>query len=596
MNFTTRPELIGTFGAVTSTHWLGSAVGMSILENGGNAFDASVATGFTLQIVEPHLNGPGGDLPAVFYSAREDKVRVLCAQGPAPSAATIDHFQNLDLDTVPGSGLLPAVIPGAFCGWMQLLKDFGTKRLRDVLEPAIYYAHTGYPIVPNIANTIGKVAKLFQTEWTTSGEIYLTNGRVPEVGALHRNEKLAATYRRLVDEAEKIASDREGQIEAAVKLWQQGWVATAIDEFCRANEILDPSGRRHRGLLTGEDMANWSPTYEDPCSVPFGDYEVFKCGFWSQGPVMLQQLSILQNYDFSDLSALDPEFVHVTVEAAKLAFADREAWYGDPEFFDVPAATLLSGDYGKDRAQLIGSRASLEFLPGSPDSREPNVHAALTTSGEPGPNAELMGIGEPTVQSSGVSKGDTVHIDIIDREGNVVSCTPSGGWLQSSPVIPELGFCLGNRGQMFWLDEHSSSSLVPGKRPRTTLSPSLAFKNGRPYMAFGTPGGDQQDQWATIFFLRHVLFQHNLQETIDLPSYHSEHFPSSFWPRGRTPGKLVLEGRFDEQVANTLRNKGHVIHVGDLWSEGRMTAASRHGDLIKAAANPRGMQGYAIAR
>ncbi len=596
MNFTTRPELIGTFGAVTSTHWLGSAVGMSILESGGNAFDAAVATGFTLQVVEPHLNGPGGDLPAIFYSAREDKVRVLCAQGPAPAAAKIEHFRSLDLDTVPGSGLLPAVIPGAFYGWMQLLKDFGTKRLRDVLEPAIYYAGTGYPIVPNIANTIGKVSKLFQTEWTTSGEIYLNNGQVPEIGSLHRNEKLAETYRRLVDEAEKSSADREGQIEAALKLWREGYVATAIDEFFQSNEILDPSGRRHSGLLTGEDMANWMPTYEDPCAVPFGDYEVFKCGFWSQGPVMLQQLSILKNIDLANLSSLDPEFVHATVEAAKLAFADREAWYGDPEFFDVPAATLLSDEYGKDRARLIGSDASLEFLPGSPNAREPNVHAALTTSGEPGPNAELMGIGEPTVQSSGTSKGDTVHIDIIDSEGNLVSCTPSGGWLQSSPVIPELGFCLGNRGQMFWLDEHSASSLVPGKRPRTTLSPSLAFRNGRPYMGFGTPGGDQQDQWATIFFLRHALFEHNLQETIDLPSYHSEHFPSSFWPRGRSPGKLVLEGRFDDQVTNALQNKGHVVHVGDLWSEGRMTAASRQGKLLKAAANPRGMQGYAVAR
>ncbi|MGI9380614.1 MAG: gamma-glutamyltransferase, partial [Methyloligellaceae bacterium] len=251
MNFTTRPELIGTFGAVTSTHWLGSAVGMSILESGGNAFDAAVATGFTLQVVEPHLNGPGGDLPAIFYSVREDKVRVLCAQGPAPAAANIEHFRSLDLDTVPGSGLLPAVIPGAFCGWMQLLKDFGTKRLREVLEPAIYYARTGYPIVPNIANTIGKVSKLFQTEWTTSGEIYLNNGQVPEIGSLHRNEKLAETYRRLVEEAEKSSADREGQIEAALKLWREGYVATAIDEFFQSNEILDPSGRRHSGLLTG---------------------------------------------------------------------------------------------------------------------------------------------------------------------------------------------------------------------------------------------------------------------------------------------------------------------------------------------------------
>ncbi len=594
--FTTRPEILGTFGVVTSTHWIGSAVGMSFLERGGNAFDAAVATGFALQIVEPHLNGPAGDFTALFHRADGAGPEVLCAQGPMPAAATLEHFRGLGLDTIPGSGLLPAVIPGSFDGWMLLLRDHGTLTLRDVLEPAIGYAERGYPVVPKMTDTIGKVARLFNDEWTTSGALWLENGKPPAPGSVHTNRTLAATYRRIIEEAEARSSDREGQIDAARDIWQRGWVAETIDRFARTQSVLDPSGEKHGGLLTAEDMADWQATYEQPATLEYGNHTVCKCGFWNQGPVMLQQLAMLEDMGLADMPADGPDFVHAVTEAAKLAFADREAWYGDPAFVDVPGGTLLSKDYAATRRALVEHSASMDLRPGSPDGREPDISAALAATGDAGPLAEFMGVGEPTVQPTGATQGDTVHLDIIDRHGNMISVTPSGGWLQSSPAIPELGFCLGNRGQMVWLDETSPSVLVPGKRPRTTLSPSLALRDGEPFMVFGTPGGDQQDQWSTLLFLHHAEHGMNLQECIDAPAFHSEHFPSSFWPRGRKPGRLVLESRFPEATVEALRARGHDVSVGEPWSEGRLTAACRDGGLLKAAANPRGMQGYAAGR
>ena len=593
--FTTRPELVGTFGVVTTTHWLGSAVGMSVLEKGGNAFDAAVSTGFTLQIVEPHLNGPGGDMPAIFQAVGEPTPRALCGQGPIPKAATIEHFKGLGLDLIPGSGLLCAVIPGAFDAWMLLLKDYGTMSLSEVLQPAIEYARNGYPIVPKITETIETVRELFSTEWTESAKLYLPNGQPPRPGSIFKNTILADTYERIVAEAEKTSSNRERQIEAARDIWYRGWVAETIDKFCRDEAVIDVSGRKHNGLLTAEDMASWTSTYDEVASYNYGEYTVCKCGPWSQGPVLLQQLAILDGMDIQSMDPLGADFVHSVIEAVKLSFADREAYYGDPDFVDVPLEILLSKNYNESRRNLITSEASADLIPGLIAGYSNAIDHSLVDRGELVSNIG-MGVGEPTVAKTGATNGDTVHLDIIDRHGNMISCTPSGGWLQSSPLIPELGFCLGNRGQMFWLDEHSPSTLVPGKLPRTTLSPSLALKNEKPYMVFGTPGGDQQDQWSTIMFLHHADHGMNLQEAIDAPSFHSEHFPGSFWPRSRQSRKVVLEDRFPQTTIDELIRRGHQIEAGASWSEGRLTGATIDNKILRAAANPRGMQGYAAGR
>ncbi|MFL5043403.1 MAG: gamma-glutamyltransferase family protein [Xanthobacteraceae bacterium] len=614
--FTTRPEIDGTFGVVTSTHWIATAVGMATLEKGGNAFDAAVATAFTLQVVEPHLNGPGGDVPVIVYDVERGKPEVICGQGPAPAAATIARYRSLGLDLVPGTGLLAACIPGMFDTWMLLLRDYGTLRLTDILTPAIAYAANGHPLVERANATIATVEQLFRQHWPTSAAVYLPDNKVPPTGTLFTNKTLAETYARVLREAESAGANRERQIERARKTWSQGFVAEAIDRFCRTRSLMDTSGEPHRGVLTGEDMARWQARVEAPLTYDYGRYSVCKASFWTQGPVVLQQLALLKGFGLDRYSPTDPDFIHVVTECAKLAYADRETFYGDPEFVDVPAEALLSDAYNDARRALVTDRASLELRPGAIEGFGKRVEVRLgegarTAVGSSGAGEPTVGRivwthddgddpsarpGELAVGRMGASSGDTVHFDIVDQAGNMVSATPSGGWLQSSPVIPELGFCLGTRAQMFWLDEEHPAALKPGKRPRSTLTPSLALRDGEPYLAWGSPGGDQQDQWITQFFLRHVHAGLNLQEAIDAPAWHSEHFPSSFWPRTARPGVLVVERRFPQATIDELRRRGHIVEVGPDWSEGRLTAASRVGRRRRAAANPRGMQGYAAGR
>lgn len=590
--FTTRPEIAGTFGVVASTHWIASAVGMSVLERGGNAFDAAVATAFTLQVAEPHLNGPGGDAPIILHDARTRTQQVICGQGVAPQAATLAAFRALDLDLIPATGLLPAVVPGAFDAWCLLLRDWGTWELADVLAYAIGYAVRGIHIVPRISATIEGVRRLFEAEWPGSAAVFLPGGRTPAPETLFARPALAATWERICREA--VGGTREARIDAARGAWYRGFVAEAVDRFFRSTEVLDVSGRRHRGLLAADDLARWSATVEDPVAYDYAGHTVLKCGPWSQGPVFLQQLALLAGFDLGAMVPCGAEFVHAVVECAKLAYADREAWYGDPAFVEVPLGTLLSRDYNAERRALVATEASLELRPGAVAGRTPWVDHDAARRAEMVPAA---GSGEPTVARLGVIGADTCHLDVIDRHGNMVSATPSGGWLQSSPVIPELGFCLGTRGQMFWLRDGLANSLAPGKRPRTTLSPSFALRDGAPWMAFGTPGGEQQDQWSLILFLRMVHHGMTIQQAIDAPSFHTEHWPSSFWPRAARPGKLVLEGRFDAAVGRELAERGHLVTTGEDWSEGRLSGARIEPDgQMFAGANPRGMQGYAVGR
>jgi gamma-glutamyltranspeptidase/glutathione hydrolase len=557
--FTTRPELRGTFGMVASTHWLATAVGMSVLERGGNAFDAAVATGFALQVVEPHLNGPGGEVPAVFYPVSRGEPVVLCGQGVAPAAATIERYRELGHELVPGTGVLAACVPGAFGGWLLLLEQFGTWRLEDVLEPAIGYAEDGFPLVAAIVATIERTRDLLE-QWPPSRELYLPP---PAAGRLFRNPALAATYRRIVEEAR--GGTREEGIERARRAWYEGFVAEEIDRFVAAEG----------GLLTGDDLAGWRASLEPPATLDYHGLTVCKTLPWGAGPVGLQQLALLAGFDLPELSPA--ELVHVVTECAKLAHADRDALYGDAE--EVPLETLLSKAYNDERRSLVDEQASDEYRPGI--GRLPRLVEAAVTPGA----------GEPT-------RGDTVHLDVVDRWGNMLSATPSGGWLQSSPVIPALGWPLGTRAQMFWLEEGLPSSLVPGTRPRTTLSPGLALRDdGSPALAWGTPGGDQQEQWALHAFLRHVALGLDLQAAIDAPEFHSDHLISSFFPRGFARRSLTIEERFGGAVAEDLRGRGHDVEVSGPWTLGRVTAVAREPDgLLKTGANPRGMQGYAAGR
>ncbi len=586
--FTTRPEIKGTFGVCASTHWLASAAGMGMLERGGNAFDAAVCAGLVLQVAEPHLNGPGGDMPLILHDTKRGETKVICGQGTAPAGATIGHYRGLGLDIVPGTGLLAACIPGVFDAWMLMLRDRGTMRLDEVFEAAIGYAQAGVPLVPRVCEVIESVAELFRDEWHSSAALWLPGGNAPAAGRLHANKGLAATWTRLIAEAKAASGDRDEQIEAARGIWAEGFIAGEIDAFCRDTQVMDSTGERHNGVLTGGDMAGWRASYEDPLMRDYHGHTIAKCGPWGQGPVLLQGLALLEGYDIAGMDPLGADFAHTVIECMKLAYADREAWYGDPDFTDVPLEALLSADYAQSRRKLVGKEASLELRPGAPGGRQPLMPELKQRDGIALP----PGAGEPTVGLT----GDTCHLDVIDRWGNMVSATPSGGWLHASPTIPALGFCLGTRAQMFWLEEGLPASLTPGKRPRTTLTPSMALRDGEPYMAFGTPGGDNQDQWQLIFLLRHLHHGMNLQEAIDAPSFHTEHFPSSFYPRQSRPGVVVVEGQYPQATIAELERRGHRVEIGPDWSEGRLSAATREDGMLKAAANPRGMQGYAVGR
>ncbi|ARP83000.1 gamma-glutamyltransferase [Bordetella genomosp. 8] len=607
--FTTRPEIRGTNGVVASTHWLASQTAMSVLERGGNAFDAAVAGGFVLQIVEPHLNGPGGEVPLLFWSEDEKRMCSLCGQGGAPALATTDYFRRMGLSQIPGIGLLPAAVPGAFGAWLTLLRDYGTWELADVLAPAIEYARDGFPIVPRVSASILAVSPLFRDEWTTSGQAWLPGGKVPRPDRLMRSTAIAATYTRILVLAGTKGGDRTGRIDAALDAWYRGFVADAIDRFYREERIWDTTGERNQGLLRKSDLAEWRASYEEPLTVDYGDYTVAKCGTWSQGAVHLQQLAMLRELKAERHDPLSAPFVHTIAEAAKLAFADRLAWYGDPEFVSVPVGDLLGTAYARDRAALVNAVASREIRPGSPGGampRLPDLGIAERTLRD----ADVRyGVGEPTFAQlppldrwadDEIFVGDTCHLDVIDRHGNMVSATPSGGWLAASPTIPELGFSITTRMQMAWLDDGLAGSLQPRKRPTTTLSPGLALRGGKPYMCFGTPGGDQQDQWTVAFLIRHMQGM-NLQEAIDCPAWHIEHFVTSFWPRPVKLNRLILEDRFPPATIEALRAAGHDVTVGPSWSEGRITACTQEmlpggRRLLKAAANPRGMQGYAVGR
>ncbi|AGP55445.1 gamma-glutamyltransferase family protein [Streptomyces rapamycinicus] len=620
--FTTRPTLQGTHGMVSSTHWLASQSAMAVLEDGGNAFDAAVAAGFVLHVVEPHLNGPAGEVPIILAPAGGEPT-VLCGQGPAPAGATIDHYTALGLDLVPGTGPLAAAVPGAFDAWMVLLRDHGTKRLAEVLRYAIGYAEHGHPAVERIGETVETVRELFETEWTTSAELYLPDGKSPTAGRLLTNPALAATWRRLIAEAEGAGPGRETQIEAARRVWREGFVAEELADAA-ARPAMDSSGHRNAGTMTGDDLAAFEATYEPPLRHFWNGWTVCKAGPWSQGPVLLQQLALLP-YGLNEADLGTPDFLHLLIEGGKLAMADREAWYGDAA--DVPLAELLSRPYNDERRALIGEQASYELRPGHPGSRTPRLSkqalaaVARAASGADGPAAGPGGgeptvgggdlglglggpaAGEPAVDRDGVTRGDTCHLDVVDRWGNMVAATPSGGWLQSNPVIPALGFPLGTRLQMTWLDPGLPNSLTPGRRPRTTLTPSLALRGDTPVMAFGTPGGDQQDQWSTHFFLGVALRAPvrsglDLQGAIDAPNWHQESFPGSFHPRAMTAGRVVVEPRIGEPAIAELRRRGHDVVVGDPWSEGRLCAVARDPEtgVLLAAANPRGAQGYAVGR
>lgn len=587
--FRTRPELQGTLGMAASTHWLATAVANAVLERNGNAFDAAVAAAFTLHVVEPHLNGPGGDLVALIATADDPRPRVIAGQGPAPAAATIEHYRAAGFTEMPGAGVLATAVPGAVPAWLALLEEHGTWELADVLAFAIGYARAGQPVLAATVATIARVRELFERHWPDSAAQWLPGGRLPEPGDLVRNEPWARTLERLVAVGAD-AGSRVERIRAARDAWSSGFVAQEIERAI-ATPSRHSSGVDAAGILTAADLAAFEPGTEDAVILRFRDVEIAKAGTWSSGPTLLLALAILDTFSDEHLDPSTEAGVHTIAEALKLALADRDAYFGDPAA--VPIDAFLDPEYARPRAALIGDAASAEFRPGRPGGAEPWSPPLLGPTG-----ATLAGTGEPTVDRSGATRGDTCHLDVIDRHGNIVSATPSGGWLQSSPYLPELGFCLGSRLQMAWLDPASPSALAPGRRPRTTLAPTIVLRDGRPVEALGTPGGDQQDQWQLPYLLRRIVGGYDPQAAIDAPTFHTTSHVSSFEPRIFEPAGLVVEDRLGDGVIRGLEARGHVVTRAGDWTLGRLSAVGIDvtRGILYAAANPRGAQGYAAGR
>ena len=575
--FATRPLLQGTFGMVAAGHYLASAIGFGVLEKGGNAIDAGVAAGFALALLKPQSVGIGGEVPILIHVKEYGRSIAINGQGWAPRAATMDWFRQRGIKLIPGDGFLPATVPAQFAAWCTALSQFGTASLKDVLGPAVDMAEGGFPVYTALRNNIIKMRDRFSAEWPTSAAIYLRNGEPPADGTLIKNEDWARSLKGAID-ASMRAHSREAGIQAAIDYFYRGPVAQQAVRFAGNNAFVDASGEAHTALLTEQDFAEYGASgthVEDPVRLNYRGVEVLKCGPWSQGPVFLQQLKLLEGWDLQSLGHNTADYLHIYLECAKLAFADRERYYGDPEFVDVPLGLLLSDEYAAERRELIDERhASLELRPGSIAMAAP-----------------------PRRERWPVVTGDTTHVDAVDRWGNLFSATPSGGWIGSSPVIDGLGFPLGTRGQMFYLDERHANALLPAKRPRTTLTPSLALRDGQPWLAFGTPGGDQQDQWTLQFFLNVVDFGMELQEALDAPSVQSTHFPGSFYPHQSQPGGARIEARIPEAVRDELAARGHVVSVDGPWSHGQVTAVAVEGNgVLSGAASPRGRVAYVMGR
>ena len=594
--FITRPVIMGTRGVITSGHYLATAAGFRIMEQGGNAIDAAAAMCFCLNLLEPQSNGIGGEVPTLIYSAKEGRAFAVSGMGWSPKAFTIEWCREHDIDLVPGDGYLPACVPAVVDTWATALAHFGTMSFSQVVQPAIELAENGFPVYYRLHASLAANVRKFTELYPTTGEIYCPNKRVPEVGEVFRNPDWASALKMMCQaEAGAQHKGREAGIEAARDVFYKGEIAECIIDFITSDPVEDASGTAHSGLLSYEDMAEWHATVEDPVTLSYRGLDVHKCSSWTQGPVFLQQLAILEGFDLKALGHNSADYLHTLIEGAKLAFADREAYYGDPLFDQVPFDVLLSEEYAAGRRNLIGMEASQELRPGDVGRGLP----AYVTFDVAEDNRRALKVAAQAVRDLGLGHahmGDTTHLDAVDREGNMVAATPSGGWIGTSPVIKGLGFPLGTRGQMFYLNPQRPNALVPRKRPRATLTPSLVTRDGEPFMVFGTPGGDCQDQWTLQFFLNYVDFGMNIQEALDAPTVHSAHFPSSFYPRDAYPGRMMAEGRIPREVIAELERRGHEVVVTDGWVNGKVMGIhydKAHG-VILGGVSPRGNIGYAL--
>jgi gamma-glutamyltranspeptidase/glutathione hydrolase len=556
---TFHPRLLGTRGAVASNSNLSAAAGADVLRAGGNAFDAAVAATFVEGLVNPQMHTLGGECPMLVRLAGENRVIAVNGNMAAPARATPDAYRARGLADVPDSGILAAGVPAAFGALMTVLTRWGTMPLREAIAPALALAKNGFPVSEGLRNQhkygIAAMQPRFTSEWPGSARLYLPGGRIPEVGERFRNQALARTFDFLANAKDPLAA------------FYRGEVAAEIAKFSKQRD----------GLLARSDLEAFETRIEAPASLKLGGTELFKTGFWSQGPAELQALALMGQFDLRKIGFGTPDYCHLLIEAMKLAYADREQYYGDPAMTKVPDEVLLSDSYAKSRAKLIDMKtANRELRPGDAWRK-----AALL------PEHEKL-----TPKDWGAG---TVHVDAVDAKGNMASFTPSGAWISSAEVIEALGFPLSVRMMTFYLGPENHPNVVaPGKRPRTTLTPSMAFRDGKPWMAFGTMGGDNQGQWLLQFYLCRAAFGMSIPEAIEAPRLSSEHTPGFFAPHASAPNRVRIEPRFGKEVLDELRRRGHDLDVAPDWSEGFVSCAAFDPDtgLIEAGCDPRGAKSH----
>lgn len=580
-----RPQIQATHAVVSSGHYLATAIGYDILKQGGNAFDAAAAIGFALPVLKPHQCGYGGEVPVLLHTTAENKILAVSGHGYAPAAATLDYFQNLNIDKIPGDGFLGAVVPPVTATWLAILERFGSLRLKQILEPVADLAADGFPMYDSLHTAIAGHAQRFRDEWPSSADKFLVRGDPPGIGSVWRQPDFAATYRKLIVADQDAGSDRIAGLRAAHNRFYKGDIAKELVQFSRHTPIADASGRPHTGLLTPADFAGFEAHFETPLSVPYKGWTVHKCSSWTQGPAFLQALRLLEGFDLPSLGHNSAAYLHTLIEVLKLAMADREYYYGDPKFAAVPLDRLLSSAYATERRALIDpTKASLDLRPGD----RPTFRAATVL--------DVNAAYAAAAGSGAIGQGDTTKLEVADQAGNLVSATPSGGWLMSSPVVPGLGFPLGTRGQMFNLQAGHPNCVAPGKRPRTTLTTAIARHDDGRLMSFGSPGGDGQEVWGLQFFLNVVEFGMSMQAAVEAPTVLPMHWPNSFYPRKAEPGVVNVEDRVSLAVRADLEKRGHLVRVQPPFSGGNTLAVeiNPHTKVLSAAASPRLDPAYAM--
>ncbi len=530
-----RPSVRGKEYAVSSLHYLATMAGVRILEAGGNAVDAGVATGLCINVLEPELANFGGVAPIIYCPGTGGAVETISGLGRWPQAASIDYFKQHHNGELP-ENILRTVTPATPDAWLLALARWGTMGFEEVVQPALDLAKNGRPVDARFAKAL---AHPDMTNWPSTEAVFRPNGRLPQLGDIFKQPDLARTFERMIAAEQQANGDRVTRIRAARDLIYKGEIAREIAEFHQAQG----------SLLTYEDLANFSVRVEAPETVQYKGYDVYSCGAWCQGPTFLMVLKLLEGFDLQKMGWGTADYTHTLIEAIKLVFADREAYFGDPDFVDVPLDVLLSDKYAAERRGLIDMARAVPEMAVAGDVGRPI--AAVPSN--------------PSNMQQPVWESDTSYVCVVDKWGNSFSATPSDG-LTSNPFVSGLGFPVSGRGYQSWLVEGHPSSLQAGKRPRLTPNPAIVLKEGRPFMPIGCPGGDAQVQAMLQVFLNVVEFGMEPQAAIEAPRVISHSFPNSFYPHHSRLGEVTVEGRLDTAVLADLRQRGHIIIEDGDWS------------------------------